>query len=166
MKEIAKVHCSKQLLTSRAGESRPARTPPPDASSINRGSARAQCEDCAAVAAGAAEVLSHADWAGRAGMPETTGTLSVQGGRAFALSVDGHGGQVASRHAADVLPGLLADGLPVASALRNAWLRSFPCANDGRREAGYRHTHATGCRWITHRPLVASRSVEHDVPIQ
>ena len=60
---------------------------------------------------------------------EITTELAVMSGRAVACAVDGHGGQDASRHAADRLPGLVASYATKApeAALKAAWVR---CAEE------------------------------------
>ena len=95
-----------------------------------RGSSRAAMEDCVAVGAGdSSEILNDRDWPSREPSEEITTELSVTHGRAVACAVDGHGGQEASRHAADRLPGLVASYSTKSpeAALKAAWVR---CAEE------------------------------------
>jgi len=95
-----------------------------------RGSARAATEDCVAISAGnVAEVLSHQDWPAREPREEATPELLLEEGRGVACAVDGHGGQTASRHAADRLPALIASyaARTPEAALKAAWVR---CAEE------------------------------------
>ena len=95
-----------------------------------RGSSRAAMEDCVAVGAGdSSEILNDRDWPSREPSEEITTELAVMSGRAVACAVDGHGGQEASRHAADRLPGLVASYSTKSpeAALKAAWVR---CAEE------------------------------------
>ena len=90
-----------------------------------RGSSRAM-EDCVAVGADdSSEILNDRDWPSREPSEEITTELAVMSGRAVACAVDGHGGQEASRHAADRLPGLVASYSTKSpeAALKAAWVR-------------------------------------------
>ena len=95
-----------------------------------RGSSRAAMEDCVAVGSDdSSEILNDRDWPSREPSEEITPELAVIRGRAVACAVDGHGGQEASRHAADRLPGLVAAYATKSpeSALKAAWVR---CAEE------------------------------------
>ena len=95
-----------------------------------RGSSRAAMEDCVAVGSDdSSEILNGRDWPAREPSEEITTELSVTHGRAVACAVDGHGGQEASRHAADRLPGLVASFSTKSpeAALKAAWVR---CAEE------------------------------------
>ena len=95
-----------------------------------RGSSRAAMEDCVAVGSDdSSEILNDRDWPSREPSEEITTELAVTSGRAVACAVDGHGGQEASRHAADRLPGLVASYSTKSpeAALKAAWVR---CAEE------------------------------------